>query len=63
MKSIFLLTAMLISFVNAFGFKIEYGTNVTIIKPVHGDLYAAGGTITINAPVYGDLVVAGGTLL
>lgn len=63
MKSIFLLTAMLIGFVNAFGFKIEYGTNVTISKPVHGDLYAAGGTITINAPVYGDLVVAGGTVI
>ncbi len=43
--------------------RLEYGGNININRPVYEDLYIAGGTITINAPVYGDLVIAGGTIL
>ncbi len=40
------------------------GTNVTMMKPVLGDLFLAGNSVTINpgATVAGDLNVAGGQL-
>jgi hypothetical protein len=63
MKKIFLLTAILINCIYAAAFRIEYGNNITISKPVYEDLYIAAGTITINAPIYGDLIIAGGTII
>jgi len=62
MKKYFLFAILFHLFATAQAFRIEYGKNVTINKPVYEDLYVAGGTVTINAPVYGDLVVAGGTI-
>jgi hypothetical protein len=62
MKKFFLLMAMAINFLTAAAFRIEYGSNVTISKPVYEDVYIAGGTININAPIYGDLIIAGGTI-
>jgi Polymer-forming cytoskeletal len=63
MKKIFFLAAMLVNFVTAFAFRIEYGNNVIISQPVYEDLYLAGGNITINAPIHGDLIIAGGTII
>lgn len=42
--------------------QLEYGNNLTITRPVYGNLYLSGRDVIINAPVYGDLVVAGGTV-
>ena len=42
--------------------QVEYGNNLIITKPVHGNLYVSGNNIVINAPVYGDLIVAGATV-
>lgn len=42
--------------------QVEYGNNLTITRPVYGNLYITGKNIIINAPVYGDLIVAGGTV-
>ena len=63
MKKIFFVLITLVLTSQAFAFRIEYGNNIIISKPVYEDLYIAGGTITINAPVYGDLVIAGGTII
>jgi Polymer-forming cytoskeletal len=63
MKKIFSLAAMLVNFVTAFAFRIEFGNNVIISQPVYEDLYLAGGNITINAPIHGDLIIAGGTII
>ncbi len=63
MKKIFLLTVILLNCIYAAAFRIEYGNNVTISKPVYEDLYIAAGTITINAPIHGDLIIAGGTII
>jgi len=62
MKRYVLFTFLIAICTTAFGFKIQYGRNITISHPVYEDLYIAGGNIIINAPVYGDLVVAGGTI-
>ena len=64
MKRLFiLLFALLLTSTAVFAFRIEYGNNITISKPVYEDLYVAGGNIMINAPVYGDLIIAGGTIV
>ncbi len=54
---------MLVCFVTTYAFRIEYGNNIIISRPVYEDLYVAGGNITINAPIYGDLIIAGGTII
>jgi hypothetical protein len=63
MKKIIFLMAMCSSFIYASAYRIEYGNNVTIDKPVYEDVYIAGGTVTISAPIYGDLIIAGGTII
>jgi hypothetical protein len=63
MKKIFFLSAMLVNFVTVFAFRIEYGNNVIISRPVYEDLYIAGGNIIINASIHGDLIIAGGTVI
>ncbi len=63
MKKIFVLAAILCNCMYAAAFRIEYGNNITISKPVYEDLYITAGTVTINAPIYGDLVIAGGTII
>lgn len=63
MKKIFLVIALTGCFSTASAWRIEFGNNLVISKPVYEDLYIAGGTVTINAPVYGDLVIAGGTII
>jgi len=62
MKKLFPVLCLLLP-VLATGQQLQYGRRVTIDRPVHEDLYVAGGTITLNAPVHGDLVVAGGTVI
>jgi hypothetical protein len=62
MKKIFCTAAAFVFTLQAFAYRVEYGTNVYINQPVYEDLYIAGGTITINAPVFGDLVCAGGVI-
>lgn len=54
---------MISVFSDASAFRIEYGNNIVVNRPVYEDLYLAGGNITINAPVYGDLIIAGGTII
>lgn len=61
MKKIYCLL-LLLAPVISIAQQVEYGNNVTITKPVHGNLYISGKDIVINAPVYGDLIVAGGTV-
>jgi hypothetical protein len=63
MKKIFFLIAMCSNFIFANAYRIEYGNNVTIDKPVYEDIYIAGGTVIINAPIYGDLIIASGTII
>ncbi len=63
MKKVLLFIAMISSFNAAFAYRIEYGNNIIISRPVYENLYIAGGTITINAPIYGDLIIAGGTII
>ena len=63
MKKILFLIAMAVGFLDAAGFRIEYGQNVVISQPVNENLYIMGGTITINAPIRGDLIIAGGTVV
>lgn len=63
MKKLLFLITMAAGFLDAAGFRIEYGKNVVISHPVHEDLYIAGGSITINAPIRGDLIIAGGTVV
>lgn len=63
MRKIFLLIAMVHTFIAAFAFRFEYGNNIIINQPVYENLYVAGGTITINAPIHGDLIIAGGTII
>jgi hypothetical protein len=62
MKRYFFIAILVIICDSAFGFRIQYGRNITISQPVYEDLYIAGGDVVINAPVYGDLVIAGGTI-
>ncbi len=62
MKRFILFLSLCVTYSSAFAFKMQYGNNVTISRPVYEDLYIAGGYIVINAPVYGDLVIAGGTI-
>lgn len=61
MKSIYCLLLILTP-VLSIAQQVEYGNNLTITKPVYGNLYITGKNIAINAPVYGDLIVAGGTV-
>ncbi|MBK8610710.1 MAG: polymer-forming cytoskeletal protein [Chitinophagaceae bacterium] len=63
MKKIFSTGLLLAITLHVFAFRIEYGNNIIISKPVYEDLYIAGGTVTINAPIYGDLIIAGGTII
>jgi hypothetical protein len=63
MKKIFLLVMMAANFMPAAAFRIEYGNNIVITRPVYENLYIAGGNVTINAPIYGDLIIAGGTIV
>lgn len=63
MKEFSLFLALVISFVNACAFRIEYGRNVLIHDPVFENLYIAGGSVTINAPVHGDLIIIGGNII
>lgn len=62
MKKIFAFALLMTFFFKASAYRIEYGANVVISRPVYEDLYIAGGAITINAPVYGDLVCGGGNI-
>ena len=48
--------------IQAFSFRLEYGNNVVITRPVYEDLYISAGSVTINAPVFGDLICTGGTV-
>jgi hypothetical protein len=48
--------------IHAFSFRLEYGNNVVIARPVYEDLYISAGSVTINAPVFGDLICTGGTI-
>ena len=52
-----------ISIYPAAAFRIEYGKDIVISKPVNENLYIAGGKVTINAPIHGDLIIAGGTIV
>lgn len=63
MKKTLSVLIFLVFTIQLFAFRIEYGNNIVISKPVFEDLYIAGGSITINAPVYGDLIIAGGTII
>ena len=63
MKKILFLIIMAASFMPAAAFRIEYGNNIVITRPVYENLYITGGTVTINAPVHGDLIIAGGTIV
>jgi hypothetical protein len=63
MKKIFLLITMVAGFLPANAFRIEYGNNIVITRPVYENLYIAGGNVTINAPIHGDLIIAGGTIV
>jgi hypothetical protein len=62
MKKYWALVVLLILFIQASAYNLEYGDNVTINQPVYENLYVAGGTITINAPIHGDLICTGGTI-
>jgi cytoskeletal protein CcmA (bactofilin family) len=63
MKKVMLLMLLLAVCMGAFAYRVGYGNNIIISKPVYEDFYIAGGNITINAPVYGDLIIAGGTIV
>jgi hypothetical protein len=62
MKKIISLIVALGITIQAFSFRLEYGNNVVITRPVYEDLYISGGSVTINAPVFGDLICTGGTV-
>jgi cytoskeletal protein CcmA (bactofilin family) len=62
MKKIILTVLSVLGFITVQAYRIDWGRNVVISKPVYEDLYIAAGTVTINAPVYGDLIVAGGSV-
>lgn len=44
------------------GSTVKSGENVTIDKPVEGNLYVAGGEIYTNAAIRGDFIAAGGKI-
>lgn len=62
MKKLSLLISLVVSFLTVSAFRIEYGRDIIISKPVYDNLYVAGGSITINAPIYGDLIITGGNI-
>ena len=62
MKKIVSLIIALGLTIQAFSFRLEYGNNVVITRPVYEDLYISAGSVTINAPVFGDLICTGGTV-
>lgn len=62
MKTLVFLLILLAACTTAWAYRIEWGSNITISKPVYEDLYIAGGNIKINAPIHGDLIVAGGSV-
>jgi hypothetical protein len=62
MKQFIFIFLLLITMLQTYALRVEFGNDIIIDRPVYEDLYISGGGVTINAPVYGDLIIAGGTV-